>query len=116
MIRFSKQELSFFVDSLEKVLENDNGRKVFKAYLKSIGKHDLILAVKLWKKASKYLEDKREIDVAIKKMIWEIDDFDADEIPGSNEVNLNWIKMTCINILEKVHRNFSNYVIKLHSS
>lgn len=116
MIKFSKQEASYFLDSVENVLENDNGRKLFKRYLKSVGKDDLIVVVKLWKKASRYLENKRDVDDDIVRMIWEIDDFDVDKVPGSNEVNLNWIKRTCTNILEKVHKNFSTHVIKHHIS
>lgn len=115
---FSTEDLNVFSHKIENCLEHSECRQIFKNYLTTLRRRDLLRVLQLWERAdddlktsAMYMEDDYQ------DFIERIDGFNESPLLSINEYGprLVYVKRECARILNKIRTEFVQYLKQHHS-
>lgn len=115
--KFSIPDINSFAHRVHNCMENSACRQVFRLFLQNTGRRDLLRVLNLWERADSDLKSSRHFDEDhYLDTIEEIDGFNENPLLSLTEYSdkLNFIKMECCNLLQKIHQPFLKHLRDYH--
>lgn len=115
---FTNDDINIFSHKIENCLNHAVCRQIFKMYLETCRRRDLLRVLQLWERAdddlktnAMYMEDDYE------DLIERIDDFNSNPLLSLNEysLKLDYIKRESARILDKIKPQFIQYLRQDHA-
>lgn len=112
---FTIQEVDVFSHRIENCLDNAECKEIFKDYLQTRNRNDLLQIVSLWEKAEFDLQN-NDYTNDYESIIEEIDGFTEGPLSSNypDSTKLEWIKRECARILDVIKSQFIDYLKQYH--
>lgn len=115
---FSNDDINIFSHKIENCLEHTACRGIFKQYLTTLRRRDLLRVLELWERADDDLKTNAILmEDDYQDLIERIDDFNEGPLLSLSEYaqKLEYVKRECARILNKIKTHFIQYLTQNHT-